>query len=251
MCERISENNASFCTYGEVIVIHWPLCIHCPEYRYCKLVCILGYLWVAETMIEIGLLFTEDLESGRRSLKYSLYPRAYTLSVKRSYRGCVIYKHKCKMLFLRKNSSTSFLSLPCHKVTGRWLRALPSCPNSRLVGRMIPALWGASTAGTDYSRAGGVLGQQLEQQLPGSAISCPQQKQHIPWSVSSTLWFGELFLKFESCFLQPPNDFVSSISPQWMNHFLGEGEIQLSKTKSHYPNQHTQYPQLANSHTKN
>lgn len=67
-------------------------------------------------MIEIGLLFTEDLESGRQSLKYSLYPRAYTLSVKRSYRDCVIYKHKCKMLFLRKNSSTSFLSLPCHKV---------------------------------------------------------------------------------------------------------------------------------------
>lgn len=62
-------------------------------------------------MIEIGLLFTEDLESGRQSLKYSLYPRAYTPSVKRSYRDYVIYKHKCKMLFLRKNSNTPFLSL--------------------------------------------------------------------------------------------------------------------------------------------
>lgn len=85
--------------------------VYCPKYHYFKLVCILGYLRVPETMIEIGLLFTEDLESGRQSLKYSLYPRAYTPSVKRSYRDYVIYKHKCKMLFLRKNSNTPFLSL--------------------------------------------------------------------------------------------------------------------------------------------
>lgn len=135
------------------------------------------------------------------------------------------------MLFLRKNSNTPFLSLLAIRWQAGDLEPSPCCPNSRLVGRMIPALWGASTSGTDYSRAGGVLGQQLSSSfllLPfpdhsRNNISLGQFL-HCDWGVISEIW-SLVSYNF-------PMIFVNGRNPQWMNPFLGRGTSCLESRAS-------------------